>query len=365
MAKTSRYKRSLASNWILLVILALAVGGLGFLAWQQLRPQGLPQGIAGSNGRIEATEIDIAAKLAGRISEILVREGQFVRRGEDLVKMDTSVLEAQLREAKAQLEQAQVTVETARSQVSQRESERPPRRRWSPSEAELAAARQRFSRAEQLVKQGWATQQRLDDDRAAFESAQAAVTAAKAQVASAEATLNTAKSQVLQAELKSRPHAPRSSVFRQTLTIACSRPARRPHQFLVAQPGEVVQAGGRVLNMIDLTDVYMTFFLPTEQAGRVAIGAEARIVLDAAPQYVIPARISFVSDVAQFTPKEVETAEERQKLMFRLRATIDKELLERYLTYVKTGLPGMAYVKIDPRAEWPPHLQVRLPELPQ
>jgi HlyD family secretion protein len=367
MAKTSRYKRSLASNWILLVILALAVGGLGFLAWQQLRPQGLPQGIAGSNGRIEATEIDIAAKLAGRISEILVREGQFVRRGEDLVKMDTSVLEAQLREAKAQLEQAQVTVETARSQVSQRESEKATAEAVvAQREAELAAARQRFSRAEQLVKQGWATQQRLDDDRAAFESAQAAVTAAKAQVASAEATLNTAKSQVLQAE--AQVEAARATIERIQADINDSvlrAPRDGRIQFLVAQPGEVVQAGGRVLNMIDITDVYMTFFLPTEQAGRVAIGAEARIVIDAAPQYVIPASISFVSDVAQFTPKEVETAEERQKLMFRLRARIDKELLERYLTQVKTGLPGMAYVKIDPRAEWPPHLQVRLPEPPQ
>ncbi len=79
-----------------------------------------------------------------------------------------------------------------------------------------------------------------------------------------------------------------------------------------------------MLNILDVGDVYMTFFLATEEAGRTPIGGEARIVLDAAPQYVIPARISFVSDVAQFTPKTVETEEERQKLMFRLRARVSR-----------------------------------------
>src|SRR3546814_7602187 len=106
--------------------------------------------------------------------------------------------------------------------------------------------------------------------------------------------------------------------------------------------------------MVDLTDVYMTFFLPTGQAGRVALGAEARLVLDAAPQYVVPAAISFVADVAQFTPKTVETEEERQKLMFRIKARIAPDLLREHLLQVKTGLPGMAYVRLAPRVDWPP-----------
>ena len=127
-------------------------------------------------------------------------------------------------------------------------------------------------------------------------------------------------------------------------------------QFRVAQPGEVLGAGGRVLNMVDLSDVYMTFFLPTESAGRVRIGSEVRLVLDAAPQVVIPASVSFVADVAQFTPKTVETEEERQKLMFRIKAKVSPDLLRKYIQQVKTGLPGMAYVRVDPAAEWPEHL---------
>jgi HlyD family secretion protein len=128
-------------------------------------------------------------------------------------------------------------------------------------------------------------------------------------------------------------------------------------QYRVAEPGEVLGSGGRVLNLVDLGDVYMTFFLPTAQAGRVAIGAEVRLVLDAAPRYVIPAKATFVADVAQFTPKTVETEEERQKLMFRIKAQISPELLRKYIQQVKTGLPGVAYVRIDPDVEWPAALQ--------
>ena len=136
----------------------------------------------------------------------------------------------------------------------------------------------------------------------------------------------------------------------------------RSVQVRVAQPGEVLGAGGRVLNLLDLSDVYITFFLPETVAGRVALGSEVRIILDAAPEYVIPATVSFVASAAQFTPKTVETASERQKLMFRVRAQISQELLRKHLNQVKTGLPGVAWVKLDAKAEWPQNLSVRVPE---
>jgi HlyD family secretion protein len=130
-------------------------------------------------------------------------------------------------------------------------------------------------------------------------------------------------------------------------------------QYRVAQPGEVVGAGGRVLSLVDLSDVYMTFFLPTAVVGRIALGTEVRLILDAAPQYVIPAQVSFVADVAQFTPKTVETASERQKLMFRVRAQIPPDLLRKHIAQVKTGLPGMAYIRIDPAVPWPARLRIK------
>lgn len=129
----------------------------------------------------------------------------------------------------------------------------------------------------------------------------------------------------------------------------------------MAQPGEVVAGGGRVLNLVDLADVYMTFFLPETVAGQVGLGTEVRIVLDAAPDYIVPAKVSFVADVAQFTPKTVETQSERQKLMFRVKARIDPDLLRRHIRQVKTGLPGMAYVRIDPKVPWPAKLELKRP----
>ena len=129
-------------------------------------------------------------------------------------------------------------------------------------------------------------------------------------------------------------------------------------QFKLAQPGEVIGAGGKVLNLVDLSDVYISFFLPETVAGRVALGTEVRIVLDAAPQYVIPAKVSFVASTAQFTPKTVETASERQKLMFRVKARIAPELLKKHLAQVKTGLPGVAWIKTDDSRDWPKHLQL-------
>jgi HlyD family secretion protein len=113
---------------------------------------------------------------------------------------------------------------------------------------------------------------------------------------------------------------------------------------------------------VDLGDVVMTFFLPETAAGRVALGSEVRVVLDAAPQYVIPATVSFVASTAQFTPKTVETASERQKLMFRVKAQIDRELLTKHLAQVKAGLPGVAWLRLDAQAAWPAHLEIKVPQ---
>ena len=103
----------------------------------------------------------------------------------------------------------------------------------------------------------------------------------------------------------------------------------------------------------------MTFFLPTDQAGKVVIGADARIVLDALPGLPIPAKVSFVSPTAQFTPKEVETRTEREKLMFRVKVKVDPELLKHYAERVKTGLPGKGFVRLDATAAWPEALKTR------
>jgi HlyD family secretion protein len=250
-------------------------------------------------------------------------------------------------------------VDTARSIVVQRQAEKAAAEAVvAQRQTQLDTAARKLMRSEQLIKTNTVSQQVLDDDRAAAEGARSAVSAAEAQLAAADAAISAADAQVVDAEAAvEAARAAIESIVADINDSTLKSPRDGRVQYRVAQPGEVLSAGGRVLNLVDLGDVYMTFFLPTAQAGRVAIGAEVRLVLDAAPQYVIPAKVTFVADVAQFTPKTVETEEERQKLMFRVKAAIAPELLRKYIRQVKTGLPGMAYVRIDPTAEWPANLQ--------
>lgn len=341
---------------------AAVLGGGGYLAWQAAQPPGLPEGIASGNGRIEAVEIDIAAKTGGRLKDIMVREGDFVQAGQVLAQMDIAQLTARRREAAAQLRRAEIGIETANSLVAQREAERDSATAViEQRQAELEAAAARLERSAQLARNNNVSQQVLDDDRATERRSRAALAAARAAHAAAEAAIGAARAQVVDGE--AAVEAARAAIESLDADIADSTltsPRDGRIQFRVAQPGEVLASGGRVLNMVDLTDVYMTFFLPTRQAGRVAIGAEVRLVLDAAPGIAIPANVSFVADVAQFTPKTVETEDERLKLMFRVRAQIPAELLRRHVQQVKTGLPGIAYVRIDPQTPWPAFLDTQL-----
>src|SRR5262249_24804655 len=258
----------------------------------------------------------------------------------------------------AELRRAQTAVETARSLVAERESQKDAAESVvKQREAELDLANKRLTRAENLIRTNSIAPEELDTAKSNHYGAQAAVSSAKANLAGSNAAIATANSQVIEAEASVGSAQARIERLKADINDSTLRAPRDGRvQFRVAQPGEVLSAGGTVLNMIDISDVYMTFFLPTAQAGRVRMGAEARLVLDAAPQYVIPAQVSFVSDVAQFTPKTVETAEEREKLMIRIRARIDPELLKKHKPRVKTGLPGMAYVQLDPQADWPARL---------
>lgn len=351
-----------ATGWkrgLLPAVIVLAAGVAGYLAWRGFAPPEQPAGFVSGNGRIEATEVDIAAKQAGRIREILVNESDFVEAGQVLARMDVQGLQAELAQAQAQVRRAQSAKTTAGSVVAQRRSARTTALAVvAQRESELAFAEKEYQRAEALVARGFVSAQRLDDNRAKLHGARAALGAARSLVLEAESAITAAESQVVEAQ--SAIESAQATVDRLLSEIGdatLKAPRGGRVEYRIAQPGEVVAAGGKILTVLDLSEVYMTFFLPETVAGRVAMGSEVRIVLDAAPDKPVPAKISFVASTAQFTPKTVETAEERQKLMFRVKAQIDRELLARYRTQVKTGLPGVAWVRIDPAAAWPAHLQ--------
>ncbi|MEO5796817.1 MAG: HlyD family efflux transporter periplasmic adaptor subunit [Rhodoferax sp.] len=327
-------------------------------------PAGPGPGFVSSNGRIEATEINVAAKLGGRVQDLLVDEGEFVQAGQVLGHMQVQTLQAQRDEASARQQQAVAGIDTAVAQVAMRESDRLAAQAVVAQRmSEFDAAQLRLQRSQILAREGASSEQELDDDRARVRSVQAAVDAARAQVAAASAAIAAAQTQVTAA--RSAVLAANATVVRIQADMddsALTAPRAGRVQYRIAQPGEVVAAGGKVLSLVDLSDVYMTFFVPEASAGRLALGSEVHLVLDAAPQYVIPSKVSFVASTAQFTPKTVETASERQKLMFRVKAQIDPALLRKYLQQVKTGVPGMAWVKTDPQSVWPAELAIKVPQ---
>lgn len=335
------------------IVVAAAVSG--FLFWQGSTNGAVPEGFARGNGRVEAVEIDVASKLPGRIEAILVREGGLVEAGQPLVALDTRQLKANRHQAEAELRRAEISVENARLMIQQRQAEvRAAEAVLAQQQSALDAAERQFARSRSLAGSSVASERQLDIDRSNALGAEAAVASAEAMLAAARIGVSAAEAAVIGAEAAvAAAQAAIEVIDVQIEDSTLKAPRSGRVQYIVAQAGEVVGAGGRVVNMIDLNDVYMTFFLQTAAVGRAGPGTEVRLILDAAPDMVIPAEVSFVSDVAQFTPKTVETEVEREKLMFRVRARIAPELLEKYLDHIKTGLPGVAWVRLDPALPWP------------
>nr|WP_281493687.1 HlyD family efflux transporter periplasmic adaptor subunit [Ancylobacter koreensis] len=302
----------------------------------RLTGRGLPAGLFSTNGRIEAEQVLVAAKLAGRVLAVLVVEGQTVETGQVVARMDTSELEAQLAGAQAQVRRAEKAIAEAEAAIAQRESEH-------------TLAEQEHERASKLKESGYGTAQALDLRQSQLNVAVAALKAANASLDEAHAAADAARAEVARVQ---------SQIDDSTLKA----PRRGRVEYKLVQSGEVVAAGAPIVTLLDLSDVYMTVFVPARVAGRLAMGDEARIILDPAPDYVVPATVSFVATGAQFTPKSVETADEREKLMFRVKLRIAPELLRQYEDRVKTGVRGVAYVRTDPAAAWPEALTAKLPQ---
>jgi HlyD family secretion protein len=318
-------------RWGALVLaLLVAAGGAGYYVWKQAHPP-LPAGINFGNGRIEADEVDIATKYAGRVAELLVDIGDMVSPRQIVARMDTRDIEQSLSKSEAQIRQAQRSVEEAEANLAQQQTQK-------------TLAEQEINRARSLLKNGWTTQEIADQRQQALDGAVAGLNAAQARV------------QVAQHALEAAQHdAGFYKVEIADNTLFAPKAGRI--QYRLTNIGEVLPAGGKVFTMLDLSYVYMDIYLPTTKAGKVKVGSDARIVLDAYPDHPIPARVSFVASQAQFTPKTVETQTERDKLMFRIRLRIDEKRLRAHADAVRSGLPGVGYVRWDPAVAWPKDLQ--------
>jgi HlyD family secretion protein len=283
------------------------------------------------NGRIEADEVDIDTKFAGRVVELFVDIGDMVTPGQVLARMDSADIQQSLSKSEAQIRQAQRAVDEAQANLVQQETQR-------------RLAEQEMERTRELLKNGWTTQEIADQRQQQLDGAIAGFDAANARVLVSRHALEAAQHD--------------AGFYRVEIadnTLVAPKTGRI--QYRLTNIGEVLPAGGKVFTMLDLSYVYMDIYLPTQEAGKVKIGADARIGLDAYPDHPIPAKVSFVASQAQFTPKTVETQTERDKLMFRIRLRIDEERLRAHADAIRSGLPGLAYVRWDPAVKWPANLQ--------
>ena len=237
-----------------------------------LRSLTFPAGIIKSEGRIEATQIDVSSKYAGEVVDVAVQEGDKVASGQVIARLRSPALEEQLRAAQSALRSAKEA------------------------------------------------------------GGQGALTAAEAKVEQIE------------------------SMIRE-LTLASPRQGKVQYQ--LARAGDSVAAGSPIVTLIDLGDVYMTVFLRAADAGKLAVGDEARVILDAAPDYVVPAAVSFVA-----APKAVEAKDDLAKLMLRVDLKIDPKVVETYYGKVEIGLRGAGFTRTKPETKWPADLQIKLPPAP-
>ena len=307
---------------VIVMVLVLLAGILIFYLYINKDKNAVPKGFVMGNGRLEATEVDIATKLAGRLTEVLVKEGDFVDKGQIVAKIDASTLQALLKQAEAEVKRAKQARETALSRVEGIRVKR-----------DLAL--KELERSKTLFAKNIFTQQEHDRNQTVKETYDAEYAAAKSLIVETEGAIESAVAQTERLKTEINDCLLRSPIKGQVLSR-------------LAEPGEILPNGGKALTIIDNTDIYMNVYLSEQYAGIIPLRGDTKVVLDAIPDRQFLAQVAYVSEKAQFTPKEVETTEERQKLVFRVKIRFQEFNDPR----LKPGMPGVAYIRLNPSAKW-------------
>ena len=346
---------------LLAVLLAAAAGG-GWWLYQQQESTALPDFVFHSNGRLELNRLDVASLYPGRVERVLVAEGDAVKANEVLVELSSAQSSGQLAAAQAATLRAAALVQRARAGVTQAQQA------VARADAEIAAYRQQqkvakleLDNAKQMRREDLVSASELAKRQADFERATASVKAAQAARAEAQAAVAQGQAAVAEAEAGvKQAQAQADTAASADADMAIRSPLTARVEYRLVEPGTVIGAGSRVISLLDPADVSMNVFLPNATVGGLRVGDEARLVLDGIDA-VFPAQVSFIASEAQFTPKAVETADEREKLVFRVKLKVPAEVAQRYDRLLKGGMTGDGYVRRDSSQAWPLALEVRLP----
>ncbi|MCA1957645.1 MAG: efflux RND transporter periplasmic adaptor subunit [Nitrospira sp.] len=352
------------------LVMGLATGAyLALDRW--IGDDGLPDGLIQANGRIEGDHITVSSKFPGRVRELLAREGATVAAGQVLIRLDDSQADARVRQAKRAVEVLEAQVEAAHTQLAVLNLEVP--LMIEAAQAQVVRARALWDKAIAVEREARSDAERFrqlaDKDQASLQQrdqAQMRWDVAHNEVAAAFSGLTQAKKELAQAELgwnrikakeeevasleRQRDHAyavldEAESVLRD-LTITA--PASGTITARMVNVGEVVAAGSPLLELVDLDLLYLKVYVPEAQIGKVRLGLPARIYIDAFPDRPFEASVRHISSKAEFTPKEVQTRDERVKLVYAVKLYLN-ENPDRRLT---PGLPADAVIRWKDDVAW-------------
>lgn len=284
------------------------------------------------NGRIEANRLDVSSKHPGQVREVTVREGDQVGENNVIAQLDDAELLMQIIGAEATAARARSAIGHAAAELTVRQNAQ-------------RLARLDLQTAEAMHRKDMTSRGELERRQLAESSETAGVAAAEhsvseAKAASAEADANVERLKLLRSEM--RILAPTNGMV----------------EFVFAQKGALIPAGGKIATLLQLSKLDMTIFLSAAALGSIRIGDEARVILDALPGTAIPAKVTYVASSAQFTPKHVETLDEREKLVFKVKLTLYEKSPEVTSSLVKPGMTGIAFLRTDASASWPASLSI-------
>jgi HlyD family secretion protein len=306
-------------------------------------------GIYESNGRTELKRIDVAALYGGRVEEYLVREGDTVAKGQVIARLKDTQTKGKVENFRAALAASQSALKASGEQLARIDSE------IRALGEKVRLAKIELENARKLRRDNLIGQTELERRISAFNQYTANLDTAKSSLQEAKWNVQRNSHLVEQytAQLDMAVDADRDMVIKS--------PIDGYVEYTLADPGNVVASGGRIAALLDPLDLTLDLFVPSQKAANLRIGDDARIVIDGLDA-VIPATISFIATDAQFTPKFVETAEERAKLMFKVTLRISPDLLRDHKRAFNGGMPALGYVRFDPKASWPAFLSVRIPD---
>jgi len=305
-------KKKRIKNIILLLIIISIIIILGFFALKFF--SNTKDEMIKGNGRIESRETAIATKFSGRLVEVNVNEGDIVKKGQLLASIDDRSLSADLEAQKAQSNEILKQISSVDAEVQ-------------ATNSDIKFYKKEVQRTKILMKQKFSSQFELDRNNNYLEKNEAKLLSLKANKKALQASYQAALASIKSTEINLND----MKIF---------SPIDGVILYKLVENGEMLAAGGKLFIMYNPNDLYMTVYMPSEKAGQVKLGQGAEIKLDAYPDKIFNAKVTFIAENAEFTPKEVETQKEREKLVFRVKLTLNDNSLRE----AKPGMPGDSYI---------------------